>query len=318
MPKAFFSTKAGSRAIFKLGRWGQNAGSPAQQVHDGDTINVQTDATRTNFAVRLLGIDTPEISFQLPNSKGKGFSSTDDAGWQEFLTDPFAKTKPFLGRNLQKHLHERVGQGVAENHHYHAEQAEDVLEELIKQDMAALSQDKDSFSFFLAFASEVMDGFGRLLCFINRNQPDPKSPECRPLSYNERELECGVASPYFIWPNVNPFRRKTALVDAVPEPTDIPTIAQSAALGCARQFVRDARVNQRGVFEAACPLRLEPFELRFLARRRPPSRWVIDLTSTSNMLLQPENYYTIPNSENRLFVPPEYVPLFVEKGWRRQ
>ena len=61
----------------------------------------------------------------------------------------------------------------------------------------ALGQNKDSFNFFLVFSSEVIDGFGRLLCFINRNQPNVTPSNARPLSYNESELEVGVTSPYF-------------------------------------------------------------------------------------------------------------------------
>jgi hypothetical protein len=59
-------------------------GTPAQTVHDGDTVNVRLDG---NLAVRLLGIDTPEISFSLPQGK---FAGLEDPRWTEFLTDPFA------------------------------------------------------------------------------------------------------------------------------------------------------------------------------------------------------------------------------------
>ena len=31
----------------------------------------------------------------------------------------------------------------------------------------------------------------------------------------------------------------------------------------------------------------------------------------------PQAYATIANPEDRLYVPSEYVPLFVEAGWRR-
>jgi hypothetical protein len=62
---------------------------------------------------------------------------------------------------------------------------------------------------------------------------------------------------------------------------------------------------------------LLPFELRFLSRQEPPDRWVVDLTSDGDELVPPQRYWTISNAEDRLFVPEEYVPLFVEKGWRR-
>jgi hypothetical protein len=33
-------------------------------------------------------------------------------------------------------------------------------------------------------------------------------------------------------------------------------------------------------------------------------------------MLRPQSYFKIPNPEDRLFVPPEFVPLFAAKGWR--
>lgn len=65
------------------------------------------------------------------------------------------------------------------------------------------------------------------------------------------------------------------------------------------------------------PLRLLPFEPRFVARRSPPERWVIDLGRNDDTLLAPQAYFRVANPEDRLFVPAEYVPLFVERGWRR-
>jgi len=50
----------------------------------------------------------------------------------------------------------------------------------------------------------------------------------------------------------------------------------------------------------------------------PPDRWVIDMSSDDNLLIRPQGYYRIKNAEDRLFIPPEYVPLFVEAGWHRQ
>lgn len=71
------------------------------------------------------------------------------------------------------------------------------------------------------------------------------------------------------------------------------------------------------MWEQEDPLRLFPFELRFIAERRPPFRWVIDLRGEDDVLLPPQTYHTISHPEDRLFVPPEFVPLFVERGWRR-
>jgi hypothetical protein len=85
---------------------------------------------------------------------------------------------------------------------------------------------------------------------------------------------------------------------------------------------------------------LLPFELRFLvernygrtndipvlsirredsddrARKKPLLRYVIDLSIPDKpVLMKPNQYYRIKNYEDRLFIPPEFVPLFREKGY---
>jgi hypothetical protein len=85
----------------------------------------------------------------------------------------------------------------------------------------------------------------------------------------------------------------------------------SPTVGC-----RVRRVSL-GLFERADPLRLLPFELRFLARRAAPERWVIDLGRNYDTLIGPQTYFQVADPVDRLFIPAEYVPLFVEKGWHR-
>lgn len=126
-----------------------------------------------------------------------------------------------------------------------------------------------------------------------------------------------MVSPYFIWPNVDPFRKSTGLEDAVPRPGGAAALADApGALSRARRSVKAARAAGLGIF-AAEELEVGPFELRFLARREPPNRWVIDLTRDDDRLLPPQKYYRIAFPEDRLYVPSEYVPLFEHKGWRR-
>lgn len=136
------------------------------------------------------------------------------------------------------------------------------------------------------------------------------------LSYNERMLEEGMAAPYFIWPNLDPFKKWPTLIDAVPAPADMTTVAASGRLKHARDLVAAARDNEKGVF-GQNPLRLQLFELRLLAGKRAPGRWVIDMSSNDGALLDPTNYHTIDNIEDRLYIPGEYVPLFENKGWQR-
>jgi hypothetical protein len=184
--------------------------------------------------------------------------------------------------------------------------------------MKTLGQSKDAFELFLAFAHEIMDGYGRLLCFINRAQAEEDVPEPRPPSYNERLLNGGFVTPYFIWPNIDPFRRQQRLADAVPKPGTARRLAErTGTLRRAREWVKDARVDETGVFAADDPLRVYPFELRFLSRRQPPDRWVIDLSADDDRLIPPQKYFAVPNPEDRLFVASEYVPLFEQKKWRR-
>jgi hypothetical protein len=294
-------------------------GTAKQEVHDGDTVTVRALG---NFGVRFLGIDAAEKSFPLPG--GDAFISIDDARgrWATFLEDPFAGSlppfKPALKANLLAYLRERVGPETAANHARHAEQARQALIAEVLADMQELGKTKDDFAFFLAFANEVTDGYGRLLAYLNRDQPKQDASTPRPLSYNERLLDGARVTPYFIWPNVDPFRKISALVDAVPKPGAAPKIADRApSLRRAREQIRQARAQQHGIFDAADPLRLYPFELRFLARRQPPTRWLIDLSASDDRIIPPQKYHTVPHPEDRLWLPDEYIALWVEQGWRR-
>jgi endonuclease YncB( thermonuclease family) len=291
-------------------------GSVRQQVHDGDTINVRAMG---NFGIRFLGVDAPEVSFTLPGKKT--FTGISSSAWDTFLADPFNAVhgafSPALDVGLQTHIESLVTSGIGINHSRHADFAQDGLETEVMNDLAALGQNEDTFQFFMAFAHEVMDGYGRFLAYINREQPNANQPSPRPLSYNERLLQQGLVSTYFIWPNVNPFRKQSNVVAAVPEPGSASQLAQAEkSLRDARQSTKNNRQNGIGIFDANDPLILQPFEIRFLARRQPPNRWVIDLSAASDKLIPPQQYFTIANIEDRLFIPEEYVPLFVKKGWK--
>jgi len=302
----------------RLGMRGGVTGSVRQEVHDGDTVNVQALG---NFGVRFLATDTPEISFQLPGQTR--FTGLGSPEWDDFLKDPLSTRwgafKQPLEPGLLRNIRSRSGPGAGRNHYEHAAAAENALEDMVTADMRALGQDELSFRFFLVFAGEVMDRYGRFLCYINRDQEDENHPEPRPLSYNERMLQTGLAAPYFIWPNLNPFRKQPSLPEAVFPPGKARVVAdKDPSLRRAREWVRQARANKLGVYRADGPLRFMPFELRFLSRRMPPDRWVIDLSDDSNLLIRPQGYYRIKNAEDRLFIPAEYVPLFIETGWHRQ
>ena len=298
-----------------LGSHGEGIGTVRQAVHDGDTINVRGLG---NIGARFLGVDAAEISFTLPGSSS--FVSLGDPRWEEFLSKPlstsYGKFKPALASGLRQYLKGRVGPGCGANHYAHAVAAQTALEQEIQADLAVMGASKESFELYLAFSHEVMDRYGRVLCFINRNQEDENIPTPRPLYYNERLLLTAAVTPYFIWPNVSPFRKFANILEAVIPPFMANQI-QDPRLGEARQAYAEARQQQIGVYAADNPLRLYPFELRFLAGRRAPNRWVIDLSQSDNHLVPPQEYYTIPNPEDRLYIPEEYLLLFKKKGWKK-
>lgn len=301
-----------------LGYRGEVAGSVRQEVHDGDTIKGKPIG---NLSIRFLGADTPEISFQFPGRKE--FIGLSNQLWTDFLSDPFAGEwqQPTMDQGLVDYLKQKTGQDTAKNQHKHAVSAERALESEVLSDMEKLGQTKDNFKFFLTFADEIMDRYGRLLSYVNRNQPMETTPEPRPRPYNERLLEMGLSSPYFIFPNVSPF-----LTMALEDNNEISpskfrnNINQDNVLQTARESVRKAREigDGIGIFNKNDPLKLQGFELRFLAQRRLPNRWIIDLSKDDNILIKPQEYYLITNLEDRFYVPYRYVSLFVESGWKRQ
>ncbi|NUR93295.1 MAG: hypothetical protein HOY71_55245 [Nonomuraea sp.] len=282
-------------------------------VHDGDTINIAADG---NFGVRFLGIDAPEVSFELPTGAGfpKGFVDISNPAWTTFLTDPFAPAYAPLAlrKELVDDLLPRLGPQTAANHATHAGPATVALKTMIQSDIDEQALNDETFKIRLAFAYEILDRYGRLLCYVNRDQ----KLKPRPAPYNERLLAGGNVTPYFIWPNVDPFvRLESRIADAVPAPGSGRAVGASGALGFARQGVKRARDAGQGLWDHANPLMLYPFELRYLAGRRAPDRYVLDLSSDATELLHPQEYFRIPNPEDRLFVNSEHAPLWAAKGW---
>lgn len=289
----------------------------AQQVHDGDTINV---LPKGNVGVRLLGIDTPEVSFSLPGPALR-FKSLEAPEWNEFLSTALSNRWGEFDRQVPTGLRDwlkfRLTDEAGTDHFQHASRATQTLRDLVTRDMEIMQQDPASFGYYMGFGFEVMDGYGRFLCTINRDQPKRSDPAPRPPTYNLRMLERGVAFPYFIWPNVSPWDRPDSVAKAVIEPGMANQLAEeNRELKTARDFVRTARTKHLGIYDTMVPCALEPFELRFLSRRQLPSRYVMDLTSDSDELIRPEEYYSVPFPEDRLWIPAVYVPLFKEHGWK--
>ena len=47
----------------------------------------------------------------------------------------------------------------------------------------------------------------------------------------------------------------------------------------------------------------------------PPGRPLIDLSSDGAVILRGQSYFKVPKPEDRLFLPAESLPAFLEKGW---
>jgi hypothetical protein len=314
MAEVFFTLSDGSpRAVVGVRRTSSGTVQTLDQsVPDGDTVGTHLNGSGS---VRFLGIDTPEKAFEHPLG---GDQTLNGVKWEQYLTNPFASGYPahLLEPPLRAHLQARFGSGAAANHHRHAVAAGEYLKQLIQSDANALGQTLEQFEYFVSFSYEVFDRYGRFLAFLNRNQPSANAPSPRPRPYNERQLQAGRAPAFFIWPNISPFREAETILDAVPRPGTGNTVAESGDLKRARDSVKSARMLGLGVFEAADPLRFDAFEVRYLGRREVPSRAVIDLSRNDDIILRPQSYFRISNSEDRLWIPPEFVPLFASRGWR--
>lgn len=318
MPKAIRTDSENNRTTgFAIpGLFDGQPASVEKQVHDGDTLNVRPDG---DIGVRLLGIDTPEVSFAFPGPRLR-FVSLEDNSWNQFLKDPFnsrwGEYQRPVSEEMRSWIMSKVGGSPGSIHYEHAEKATTGLRNLITKDMQIMGQDLSTFGYYLRFGFEVMDGYGRFLCTINRNQPRRTVPTPRPPTYNMRMLERGLAFPYFIWPNVNPSDRPESIAKAVVPPGKARELAETdTELKMARAFVKEAREKHVGLYDAMDPCLIEPFELRFLSRRSIPSRHLIDLTSDSNRLIPPQRYFEVPLPEDRLWIPGIYVPLYKEAGW---
>ncbi len=301
-----FATRSNSRA------------STAQITHDGDTVSVSTDA---NLGIRFLGIDTPEISFDFPGKRG--FLGLNNPAWPEFFTGPDLQLKlKKLNPALQAHLNSVLGDGtgIAENHYFHADKGKENLKNEIEDDMRQAGKTNEDFLFFQAYAYEFLESYGRLLCYLrpHRDNFEGETPATSAIDYNIRQLAGGFATPYFIFPNVDPFLRISNPLDKkIISPEGFwKFMLKATKLKSSRDAVKGARNRKAGIYNPTNPLRLLPMELRSIARGSKPNRPVIDLGNPGvNKILDPELYFTIENVEDRFYLPPMFTDYFVLAGW---
>lgn len=293
-------------------------------VGDGDTVDLKAMG---RLPVRFLGIDAAEKGLYRPlrmsevnQSKKAGYMKLENELWQEFLTNPLSEewepySKP-LAPDLINNLSNRWGPDARDNHLEWANKARKRLVELIREDLELINRSWKNAEFYTSYGSELLDAYGRLLCFINIAEHNRNR---RPkYSYNERLLQEGFVIPYFIWPNVAPFS-KMSILEAVRNPVEFRSNANdSKALSKARQWCSEVRAKPENIYDPSHGLWILPFELRYLAGRISPKRYVIDLgaNATDKKLFSPSRYWEISKFEDRLFIPAEYAPLFEKHGWQ--
>jgi endonuclease YncB( thermonuclease family) len=256
----------------------------SKSVHDGDTVAIVPDG---HLSIRFLGTDTPEISLEYPDLSGDPNSKKwlSRYKFEQYLTNPFSANYPnstafkeSLGSELVEYLEYRLDEHAAKNHYDLAMIAQRKLEDTVQLEVNKREVQGREFRFFMTFANEVMDRYGRFLCYLDTDR-DPSERNGQ-LTYNEQMLQSGLAAPYFIWPNVDPFIDQQRPVNAVPDINNFQnSINKSKRLRDARNYVKNARESHLGIFNSNNPLKLLAFELRYLCRRQPPDRYVIDLSS---------------------------------------
>ncbi|MGV2336512.1 MAG UNVERIFIED_CONTAM: hypothetical protein LVR18_21200 [Planctomycetaceae bacterium] len=138
--------------------------------------------------------------------------------WPAHLPTALGHSQPPSPIDSCAWLTARTGPDAAASHYEHAVASREEFRRQVERDMQVMQQDPATFRFYMNFGFEIMDGYGRLLCMLNRNQPSPAQPTPRPPTYNLRLLERGRAFPYFIWPNVNPWERPETVEEAVIPP----------------------------------------------------------------------------------------------------
>jgi hypothetical protein len=286
---------------------------PPDAVVDGDTLRgLFGDAQ----SLRFLGCDTPETSLRLPRDVTARARETGEDPFRLLLAERAPDGPTPLPRLVFDAIGPRLAGDPGANHLRHGQAAAAALRAFVAGDAAALADTGRPFRFFAAYAHEILDGYARPLAFLNADAERGRRPR---LTYNARMIAAGLAAAYFIWPNIDPFRGRPSVGDAAMPPGELRRAVTGArAMAEARAGAAAARTGGLGIHAPSEPLLLDAFELRFLRDRRAPSRWLIDLAAAEDdpTLLPPEAYPLVPNAEDRLFVPEEYVPLFAARGWR--
>jgi endonuclease YncB( thermonuclease family) len=319
-----------------------------EAISDGDTLYASAEGL---LSVRFCSIDTPEMG--LPLNKNDVFEDryypTED--FEDYLKDPFNRKYPnsdefirALGEDfVENYIKPKLKDKPGINHKTYAEKAREGLKRLVEDDIRQSINFGKDYKFEIEFPYEAFDRFGRFLGWVKRFESKEEFAK-RIVPYNDSIVGKGLAFPYFIWPNLSISKRDYNLQQLVPYKEDFKEwILQDPKIKNIRDLAQKAREKRLGVFSTENKDLLMPFELRFLVERnysisdnlpvsfvkqedgddrshkRPLFRYVINMSKHDNpVLMKPNQYHKIENFEDRLFIPPEYVSLFKDKGYEIQ
>jgi len=204
---------------------------------------------------RHFGVSSRKLSI---GAKSQAFIQLNNEKWVRYLEDPFVNNSKYMQKfseGLLGHLEERLGRDTAMNHYRHAEKAHRALEGIVESDRKALGLSLAEFRLIVVFAFEVMDRYGRMLGLIDTYIEDEEIRKERPF-YNLRLMKLGLVNPYLIWPNLDPFRKKTSLSGALFRPDQRDQYLKSE-VGDLMKWTREAREKKFGVYDKDDPLLLE-------------------------------------------------------------
>ena len=202
---------------------------------------------------------------------------TDEPAWQAFLDDPFAPDLPpiSLSEALRDHLappprKDERGESLPR----HAEAAARGLEAEIAADLAATGKAPEDLHLRVLFEREPLDAYGRMLGWISvEDTGDWRPADLQPPDDDQGP---GDALLHLAQRRPLPLRSEAALSRAGAGQRRPHFASTDEKLAQAREWYKSNREAGVGVFDPEDPLLLQPFELRYLAQRRAPDRWVID------------------------------------------
>lgn len=234
---------------------------------DGDTPQIL-------MAIRLVGIDAPEIHYP-----GTQKPSAFDSALEHLLQ---THRRAFKTKEFREYLAPKLADRAGTRQLLWGERARNALAELADRILRRRAGGQTRYrNLVLTVGQQMFDQYRRLLAYVAPEEPNPHKRQ----TLNLVLMQEGWAVNYIIYPNL-------------PKPDD---------WGRIQQAVRQARQQQKGFWKDETLLL--GYEYRFcvdtvLGKRTGPDKYCVDVTTGA--LHAPHEYYLIA-PENRLFILKEHL-----------